>query len=1090
MRSDSMRKPLQNNSEIKLYEIGTDKKFNFRIIDVIGMGASCIVYTAVYNDLQGNSFTVRLKELYPLDCEITREPDNSLKCSSDDFEKHLTRFTDGYKKQLKFRQLPESMNSISNIQGIYEGNGTRYIAMSCQNGVSIDDSKLSIYDIFRVLKAVTLQIENFHRNGYLYLDLKPENIILYPETPELVMLFDFDSAVTADELKENPSVLSYTQKYSAPEVCQQRVSKIGIASDIYTLGALLMYMLFKRSPVLSDRRRNALWDSELGKFFANESPEVKRIITDIFRNTLSADPLKRYKSCDDLLNVIESFILSFQKEKPYLKTVLPLGNNYFCGRSTELLEIHNILKTETNFLILHGIGGIGKSELAKHYAMTYKSDYDAAVFVRFQKNMTQTIVSDMNFPIVNCKRSDDESDEEYLNRKINILQKICTDRHLIILDNFDVDDCDDLELLTGLPCNILVTSRVDYSDVFYQYEVEELQNEDDIFSLVTYYYKENLNEENTEAVWNIINAVEGHTMAIELIAKHMQNLKIVPIEMYEKLSQNGIISGSDGKVRNVKDGSLKSKTAYAHISALFSIFELSEDVKQVLRYAALFGPNRIDKEFFIDSCELTAEQKTAMESAIICGWIQEFTISDTTAVTIHPLVSDVLCHDLKPDIDHCADFILFAAVLSENVQDFDCEQRYLHIAWLDHTARNIHGNSTKITFLLDNLNMVYMAEEDYESAKWCNEKIVDMIYVLHEEDNYPRQLLNSYLFLKTLASFDGDEALEQSYIEKIKALNSNEALENLAFEKSYEAAEEGDYDTAILSAKEQLEYAILSEDGRRIAKAYRQIGEVEREFENEDKAVPAFEKAAEFIEEYLKNYPEEIEHALAKLYDDAGDIYTDAGRYDKALEIYQKEMELSIAEHGEISGYVKDIYFSMSYTYFQMGDRENQLECLKKCLEISEKVYGKIHQETAICYEALYKQYISKWHENHENLLLDKCSEMIENLIEAQSSHNGEESMEVAEWYMEYSDFLRLKNDEDGCYTYMKTAMELYSNLIEDTDELWINIYCRASDSFLYFGDTEKSLEYLEKAIEISEITDDIEAVKSLQKYRKDTFGM
>ena len=163
---------------------------------------------------------------------------------------------------------------------------------------------------------------------------------------------------------------------------------------------------------------------------------------------------------------------------------------------------------------------------------------------------------------------------------------------------------------------------------------------------------------------------------------------------------------------------------------------------------------------------------------------------------------------------------------------------------------------------------------------------------------------------------------------------------------------------------------------------------------------------------------------------------------------------------------------------------------MKKCLEISEKVYGKIHQETAICYEALYKQYISKWHENHENLLLDKCSEMIENLIEAQSSHNGEESMEVAEWYMEYSDFLRLKNDEDGCYTYMKTAMELYSNLIEDTDELWINIYCRASDSFLYFGDTEKSLEYLEKAIEISEITDDIEAVKSLQKYRKDTFGM
>lgn len=1080
-----MRIPLHINSEITLYEIGTDKKFIFRITDVIGMGASCIVYTAVYTDLQGNEFTVRLKELYPADCEITRETDNSLECNSDDFEKYLTRFTDGYKKQLKFRQFPESMNSISNIQGIYEGNGTRYIAMSCQNGISIDDSKLSLYDIFRMLKAVTLQIENFHKNGYLYLDLKPENVILYPETPELVMLFDFDSAVTTDELKENPSVLSYTQKYSAPEVCQQKVNRISIASDIYTLGALLMYMIFKRSPGLADRRRNASWDSERDKFFDDESPEVKKMITEIFRNTLSADSQKRYSSCAELLDVIEPFILSFQKEKPYLKTVLPLGNNYFCGRSTEISEIHDILKTETNFLILHGIGGIGKSELAKHYATTYKSEYDAAVFVRFQKNMMQTIVSDMNFPIVNCKRSDDESDEEYLNRKVNILQKICTDRHLIILDNFDVEDCDDLELLTGLPCNILVTSRVDYSDVFCQYEVEELQNEDDIFSLVTYYYKETLNEENTNAVWNVIYAVEGHTMAVELIAKHMKTLNITPTEMYEKLLQNGITSGSDGKVRNVKDGSLKSKAAYAHISALFSIFGLSEDIKQVLRYAALFGPNRIDKEFFIDSCELTAEQKIAMESAITCGWIQEFVITDTIAVTIHPLASDVLCHELKPDIDHCADFILFAAVLSENVQDFDCEQRYLHIAWLDHTARNIHGNSTKITFLLDNLNMVYMAEEDYESAKWCNEKIVDMIYELHEEENFPRQLLNSYSFLKTLANFDGNKQLEQEYVETIKALNFDEAFEHLAFEKSYEAAEEGDYDTAVSSAREYLEYAMLSEDGRRIAKAYQRIGAVEREFENEDKAVHAFEKAVEYIEEYLNNYPEEIERALAKLYDDAGDIYTDAGKCDKALEMYQKEMELSVTEHGKNSGYIKDIYFSMSYTYSQMGDRENQLECLKKCLEISEKVYGKVHQETAICYEALYRQYISRWHENHDNLLLDKCSDMLENLIEAQISLNGEVSIQVAEWCMEYSDLLRLKNDEDGCYSSMGIAMELYSDLLEEDDELWSNLYCRASDSFFHFGDKEKSLEYLDRAIEI---IDDTETLETLLEYRKATF--
>lgn len=67
----------------------------------------------------------------------------------------------------------------------------------------------------------------------------------------------------------------------------------------------------------------------------------------------------------------------------------------------------------------------------------------------------------------------------------------------------------------------------------------------------------------------------------------------------------------------------------------------------------------------------------------------------------------------------------------------------------------------------------------------------------------------------------------------------------------------------------------------------------------------------------------------------------------------------------------------------------------------------------------------------------------------------------------------------------MKTAMELYNDLLDEDNELWGDLYCRASDSFLYFGDTEKSFEYLNRAIEI---TDDTETLEALLEYRKDTF--
>ena len=286
------------------------------------MGASCIVYTAVYKDAEQNQFTIRLKECFPEGLNISRKNDVLVipKESEEKFEKHITHFTEGYKRQLAFRSIPESQNSISNIQGIFEGNHTKYIVMTCQNGIRLDKAELGVYDAFRVLRAVTLQIQNFHNNGWLYLDLKPENVILYAETPELVMLFDFDSAVQVGNIQLE--YISFTKIWSAPEVLQRKIQNIGICSDVYAIGALLLFLIFGRSPALSDRTKRASWNFE-NSILSDESPELKRMVTDLLKHTLCADVKSRYDSCQEILDVIEPFIESFQKQKPYLKTVLP-----------------------------------------------------------------------------------------------------------------------------------------------------------------------------------------------------------------------------------------------------------------------------------------------------------------------------------------------------------------------------------------------------------------------------------------------------------------------------------------------------------------------------------------------------------------------------------------------------------------------------------------------------------------------------------------------------------------------------------------------------------------------------------------------
>lgn len=521
-----MRTPLPVGTHLTLSAIGTQHQITVQIQELIGTGASCLVYTAVCRDGEQNEFYLRLKEFCPENLHLIRQQDGSLLAADEEaFQRQMQSFIWGYQKQMQFRQFPESCNSISNVQGVFAGNGTRYIAMNCQNSIPLEQQELSLYDTFRVLRAVAQQLDNLHQHGYLYLDLKPANVLLYPETPELVMLFDFDSAIEKSRLSD--TVISCTAKWAAPEVLQQNRRKIGVVSDVYTLGGLLLYLLFRRAPEVKDRRNRAVWDAEFpDSVLAGTSPAIRRMVTELLRKTLAANPEKRYASCAELLAQIEPFLDSFQQPKPYLQTKLPLGNNYFCGRDIELQEIHTLLQQE-KFLLLHGVGGIGKTELAKHYAMTYAEEYDAVVFVRFLDSIENTILSDTNFPIVHCTRSDGESDVAYLERKLQVLRQICTPRHLILLDNFDTGDCENLDFLTELPCPILVTSRVDYDGIFPQYEVDILSDESALYQMMAYYTKREP-DLYTDA---ILKALNGHTMAVELVAKQMALHQLTSREM-------------------------------------------------------------------------------------------------------------------------------------------------------------------------------------------------------------------------------------------------------------------------------------------------------------------------------------------------------------------------------------------------------------------------------------------------------------------------------------------------------------------------------------------------------------------------------
>ena len=1033
-----MRTPIKTGSVILLHEVGSAKKFPFTIKEIIGMGGSCIVYTAVYCDAENNRFPVRLKECCPEWIESDRN-DTALSVSDEyaaEFETALQQFTDGYQKQMLFREQPKSMNSIANIQGIYEGNGTKYIAMSCQNAIPLPDDML-LYDIFRMIRAVTLQIANFHDNGYLYLDLKPQNVMLYPETPEMVMLFDFDSAMPMDDIQ--PAHLSCTDTWAAPEVLQHRLRDVGISTDIYGIGAMLMYLLFHRPPNSFDSRRGASWDDEIeNSILKTEKPEIKRTIREMFTRTLAANPKKRYLSCDDLLEVIEPLIAEYQKPKPYLKTFLPMGNNFFCGRDTEIGEIHDALQ-DNDLLVLHGIGGIGKSELAKHYALQYADEYDAAVFVRFQGNIQDTILNDVTFPIVNCQRGDDESDHDYLDRKIQILQEICTNRHLLILDNFDVDDCEDLELLLKLHCKLLITSRIDQSDVFPQKDIDVLRDIEYIRSVFRHYTRADTDDDTDR----IIYALDGHTMGIELVARQMKITGISSQEMYERLAENGL-SATPEQIRNFKDGSLRNKPALKHLEILFTVFGLSEEQQEILAYFSMIGTTPVTKDHLIALCEFDEDELIEVDYAVHSGWIQLY--DDT--FQLHPLICEVLLKQLNPDIK--AVWVLIKHLIEDSeeklLQNMSAEQRFRQEQIMLHTAKHIYGEPAILCGFLKEIEKIYATYKAYDQAEQTLLRRMELADQVWSDD--PSEYVFEYYNLADYAIAQGAYERAEEYRQIANSRLSKEDQLGVAYQLAFD---DGNFDEAKTIALHMLECAETTEE---YYEAYSNLADTEdfigEKPERKKKyAAMALHYAKMLIQESITSNPDDA----FELWRNAGDAALLAEDYEETVPCLQKALALAL-ENKE-TDYIIVIETDLAVAYAMCEQKNDALHLLKHLKAFVLEHYIPEHPDYPECVALCASGYSQCYQKTADTDYLPGYISAVELLLEtdAPSEKLGQYELWIANSLIVLSEYEAAEEHTMQAIAYYDAAFEdAAPELAEPLSQIWHLLWlCGNSDYKDYY---------------------------------------
>lgn len=336
-----------------------------------------------------------------------------------------------------------------------------------------------------------------------------------------------------------------------------------------------------------------------------------------------------------------------QSKKEVMHSSSLISNYNFIGRENEMRKLIQFLEKD-RVVFLHGIGGNGKTELAKRYAYLHSKEYNTVIFASYMTSLKDLIISDKYFIIDGFKRNKKgekwETDETFCERKLRRIKELSTTNTLIILDNFDVESDPWLQEFMNGPYKLIITTRVNYEHLGVPViKINSLEIEEQLL-LFKQFYKRPVKEE--DEIIEIIKRLQGHTLAIELIAKLMYSKRIQPKQMLLKLREDGIAPTLAG---NISHGFSNATTVYNYICQIFSMDCMSESERSIMMNLAILPISGIKVDDFIEWCEI--EDAGIIDSLINRSWIIYNIAEDR--IQLHPLIADVVRNEYQPDFSKC-----------------------------------------------------------------------------------------------------------------------------------------------------------------------------------------------------------------------------------------------------------------------------------------------------------------------------------------------------------------------------------------------------------------------------------------------------
>jgi len=390
---------------------------------------------------------------------------------------------------------------------------------------------------------------------------------------ELVNANDIKSNFPAIDLIDttNEIVIQVTSETTPHKVRKETIEKFQelLKTDEYREYADYKIKMFyiKNKPNFSDK---ILEEFEEKGVFKSDFLGIEDINTKV-----SANPTIATKVFKRLCEIFHDKVCD-SDVSPNLTT--KLGKSTIIGRKKELKLIDEQLN-RSKALLVHGIGGMGKSTIVSYYLHEHKNEFDYYGFFEGLEDFINSLELALNLNI--------EQGEDRLAIVLHELIKLDGNK-LLVIDNIQeiktnkktIERVLDLKEHDGF--KILLTSREEIEDIdCYVLDTLSMDDAKELFNSI-------YNVENKLLLEDVLEYLDYHTFFVELTAKTLKSKQSLTLESIKNKFESGELSQISIK---------KEQNFNLYLKKLFTFKTLNYEEKYTMKMFSILPSTEIEIEY-------------------------------------------------------------------------------------------------------------------------------------------------------------------------------------------------------------------------------------------------------------------------------------------------------------------------------------------------------------------------------------------------------------------------------------------------------------------------------------------------------------